>query len=671
MAATATNGILLYSSSLYPFPTTSSSNSVASSSSSGASSSSRHANNNANASTPPTPQRKIRFAPLPDPRRSFLDDGDEFPMSDEGTISCPPILAERDAIPSISSLAVDSLSSEIDTESDSTSRSSSRASKGADSSATTQTVSASDSVSSFTQDSPSYQTKTALPPIPNPLLAAKLKQFEDNSSSHTSWAKPKLIFRPFLRRPHSSSGATPALLSSSNSANLPSASSSTSTLHPHTKHAPFPRINLSSPSLGLFRVSSRHRHHDDDDYSDDGKSNGFMKLAKWTSSSSSVNKQHSHNHFHNPASPLNPLTRTQSRGSVQSVQINGNHTPFGSTASLPLTRVDSGRINNYVRPGSSLPGRRPSTASGAISAPTSPARKGKGTRMLNGRVYGHRRNSSNPNGNPFANARDEADPEFVEWGYGGMGSVRNGSGVGHGVWGRLQSEGTALGGGGKTDDEELDDGSGMGWVRKRREQKERKEREEQERLAKEAQAQLEVINETGDAKVEEAKMEVDEEKQFVRSDEIEQVKDRPDTAATITLSSLASPTLPSALSTPTIRNDVDTPKLSDDRDEHDTRVVNVSAHSPSLARRHSHGRSRSRDSIPILEKAQAEDTTQAVVSVDVKEEEMDESEEDEDEGTRPNDDDDEDSEEDSENEEDAEKRKTALGAGVEKISRHK
>ncbi|KAL4261891.1 hypothetical protein AB1N83_008107 [Pleurotus pulmonarius] len=670
MAATATNGILLYSSSLYPFPTTSSSHSVASSSSSGASSSSRHANSTPNASTPPTPQRKIRFAPLPDPRRSLLDDGDDFPISDEVAISCPPMLAERDAIPSISSLALDPLSSEIDTESDSTSRSSSRASKGADSSATTPTASASDSVSSFTQESPSYQTKTALPPIPKPLLAAKLKQFEDNSSSHTSWAsKPKSIFRPFLRRPHSSSGATPTLSSSSNSANLPSASSSTSTLHPHTKHAPFPRINLSSPSLGLFRVSSRHRHHDDDDYSDDGKSGGFMKLAKWTSSSSSVNKHH--NHFHNPASPLNPLTRTQSRGSVQSVQSNGNQTPFGSTASLPLTRVDSGRVNNYVRPASSLPGRRPSTASGAISTPTSPARKGKGTRMLNGRVYGHRRNTSNPNGNPFANARDEADPEFVEWGYGGMGSVRNGSGVGHGVWGRLQSEGTALGGGGKTDDEELDDGSGMGWVRKRREQKEKKEREEKERLAKqEAQAKLEAITETGDTKEEEAKPET-EEKQFVRSEEIEQVKDRPDTAATITLSSLASPTLSSTVSTPTIRNDVDTPKPSDDQDEHDTRVVNVSAHSPSLARRHSHGRSRSRDSIPILEKVQAEDVTQTVVSVDVKEDETDESEEDEDEIPRPHDDDEEESEDDSENEEDAEKSKTALGAGVEKISRHK
>lgn len=290
--------------------------------------------------------------------------------------------------------------------------------------------------------------------------------------------------------------------------------------------------------------------------------------------------------------------------------------------------------------------------------------------MLNGRVYGHRRNSSN--GNPFANARDEADPEFVEWGYGGMGSVRNGSGVGHGVWGRLQSEGTALGGSGKTDDEELDDGSGMGWVRKRREQKEKKEREEKERLAKEAQAKLEAITEAGDAKEEEPKPGVDEkEKQFVRSEEIEQVKDRPDTAATITLSSMASPTLSSTLSTPTIRSDVDPPKPSDDQDEHDTRVVNVSAHSPSLARRHSHGRSRSRESIPVLEKAQAEDTTQTVVSVDVKEDETDESEEDEDEGTRPNEDDDEDSEDDSENEGDAEKTKTALGAGVEKISRHK
>ena len=36
---------------------------------------------------------------------------------------------------------------------------------------------------------------------------------------------------------------------------------------------------------------------------------------------------------------------------------------------------------------------------------------------LNDRVYGAKKNT-----NPFANARDE-EPEFVEWGYGGMGSV--------------------------------------------------------------------------------------------------------------------------------------------------------------------------------------------------------------------------------------------------------
>jgi hypothetical protein len=101
--------------------------------------------------------------------------------------------------------------------------------------------------------------------------------------------------------------------------------------------------------------------------------------------------------------------------------------------------------------------------------------------MLNGRVYGARGN----NENPFANARDEADPAFVEWGHGGMGSVRNG--VGGEMWKRLQSENSSVMVGsvesetwGKNADDG-DDGSGMGWVKRRREQREKQKMEEEEK----------------------------------------------------------------------------------------------------------------------------------------------------------------------------------------------
>ncbi|KAJ3486499.1 hypothetical protein NLI96_g4208 [Meripilus lineatus] len=125
-------------------------------------------------------------------------------------------------------------------------------------------------------------------------------------------------------------------------------------------------------------------------------------------------------------------------------------------------------------------------------------------RMLNGRVYGARRVD------PFANIKDE-EPEFIEWGFGGMGSVSNGGGS---VWSKLQSNagvsvgacdepswggstgsGTSSGGSGRGADD-FDDGSGMAWVRRRKEKREqeRKEREEQERKEREAAAEKENVD---------------------------------------------------------------------------------------------------------------------------------------------------------------------------------
>ena len=109
------------------------------------------------------------------------------------------------------------------------------------------------------------------------------------------------------------------------------------------------------------------------------------------------------------------------------------------------------------------------------ATPTQPKPK----RMLNGRVYGARKHQST---NVFDNIPDE-EPEFVEWGYGGMGSVKAG-----GMWARVQSdqkifighdEDRGRRGAPQSSPDDEDDGSGMGWLKKRREERERKKLEEE------------------------------------------------------------------------------------------------------------------------------------------------------------------------------------------------
>ncbi|KAG9318223.1 hypothetical protein JVU11DRAFT_304 [Chiua virens] len=162
---------------------------------------------------------------------------------------------------------------------------------------------------------------------------------------------------------------------------------------------------------------------------------------------------------------------------------------------------------------------RPSTAP---SSPLQPPKKQ--VKMLNGRIYGAKRYAAQTLANPFANVREE--PEFVEWGYGGMGSVQASDGVASDMWKGLQRSerggallassyhsrpGTPTGavavGEGRDSDAqsslsvarrkmsidipecgmgnvgaggEEDDGSGMGWVKRRRAEKEAKARLEQE-----------------------------------------------------------------------------------------------------------------------------------------------------------------------------------------------
>lgn len=112
----------------------------------------------------------------------------------------------------------------------------------------------------------------------------------------------------------------------------------------------------------------------------------------------------------------------------------------------------------------------------------------RGTRLLNGRVYGVKQSAAlaaQMRTNPFGNARDE-EPEFVEWGHGGMGSVRSGAVAGaKSDYSRLQSSKKlsvgAVDGEGQPDEADEDDGSGLAWVKKRKAQKEKERLEAQER----------------------------------------------------------------------------------------------------------------------------------------------------------------------------------------------
>jgi hypothetical protein len=102
--------------------------------------------------------------------------------------------------------------------------------------------------------------------------------------------------------------------------------------------------------------------------------------------------------------------------------------------------------------------------------------------MLNGRVYGSKSTAT-----AFQNIR-EGEPAFVEWGHGGAGSVNNHSGgADNSKYARVQSGdkvsiGAVSGDGSEMGGDDYDDGSGVAWLRKRKQQRER------ERLEKEAQA---------------------------------------------------------------------------------------------------------------------------------------------------------------------------------------
>ncbi|KAI6129063.1 hypothetical protein EV401DRAFT_2066984 [Pisolithus croceorrhizus] len=249
-----------------------------------------------------------------------------------------------------------------------------------------------------------------------------------------------------------------------------------------------------------------------------------------------------------PRSRSPPPSSPSSSSTVlyRSTSLSSNHSRTSSDSRRHPTRPLGAGGGRHSFASKILPG--PSSLSQPPSSPSTSTRgksdgKPKYVRMLNGRIYGTKRHPGlspfpftfhrfayviiplitiqytvHSNANPFASARDE--PEFVEWGYGGMGSVRASKDVASAVWKGLHANGnpdtsphktSGLGaGGGRSaasarrmaqvapessmgsvivgggDD---DDGSGMGWVKRRKAEREarlRAELEAKERAEREA-----------------------------------------------------------------------------------------------------------------------------------------------------------------------------------------
>jgi hypothetical protein len=335
--------------------------------------------------SPPPVARSIRFAPLPDPRRSpSSPDSPPSPVSDDASsASSHSSPREKRVSYPIESYPVSPISPRI---------------------------------ASISTDS-DYVSLDAAP--------------------KTASSPRRSFLGPLFRRPVATGSASPS--SSISLTPTPSIDTSQSRQASRRFHISAEDI-LTLGTIKLFRSASRNKR-----YSEDNDSSNEWELSRWNS----VNSAQS--------APL---------PSLNNASILGRSLARSQNAKPPVPSL-----------GNSSDKRRPQSTGSATNGTSASASNNKrtsrrGVRMLNGRVYGAQKLKSNP----FDNVRDEeADPAFVEWGYGGMGSVsgRRAAGMGGTRWERLQS-------GQNPDEPSLDDGSGMGWAKKRREARERGRVKEQE-----------------------------------------------------------------------------------------------------------------------------------------------------------------------------------------------
>ncbi|KAI9511341.1 hypothetical protein F5148DRAFT_1171826 [Russula earlei] len=174
-----------------------------------------------------------------------------------------------------------------------------------------------------------------------------------------------------------------------------------------------------------------------------------------------------------------PSLPSQARAAESPTHLN---VPFTSTSSStrlakrlfhPFRQKTDGSRRSGSRDSSLSPDESPSWGAPLHSSAVRSATTAQPKRMLNGRVYGAKKHHHSTSA--FKNIPD-AEPEFVEWGFGGMGSVHAG-----GMWSKVQSDKKLFNaeergrrGAPQSSADDDDDGSGMHWVRKRREERERK-----------------------------------------------------------------------------------------------------------------------------------------------------------------------------------------------------
>jgi len=458
---------LLTCSSLSPFSMTILANEHGSSSSSVASSvapSSSRTSLNIDMPNPPSTPRHIRFAPLLDPRRAVLvtDDGHELPVKDDTHF------------PAATSLAVLRDKSQ------------------------TRPTTCSDALEQSTPGSPSSSASFSSP-----------TELQTSSSSSPYSPRPQSrsftvdILKPFKRPP------SPSRQKSRKSKSL---SFSTEEI-------------LTLGTINLFRSSTLST--DQDSFKENNKPSSTSShrnslvgggASRRISSNPQTEKEALGNNL-----PLTRLSGAQ-EGSDRKKRRSSIAAFFSAAPGVSslVEKTKNQRAKRNSSSTASLVSGTSSPSSGStITATRTPVLpppqrtpRHKGARMLNGRIYGAKP-VNRISENPFANARDD-EPEFVEWGYGGMGSVKGarsagvvGNNAGGTVnWERLLGGSTVSGqgshsgwmvpGGGRggagsrrrqekeeprerrTDevgeDGEEDDGSGLAWIRKRRKLREEKEK---------------------------------------------------------------------------------------------------------------------------------------------------------------------------------------------------
>lgn len=262
---------------------------------------------------------------------------------------------------------------------------------------------------------------------------------------------------------------------------------------------------------GRGRGRYTDQYGDDEDIEEEGnedndEESGWRKSTNWTMGMGSYTKKllrpskltsTSTSHSSDQSSPSNSLSALGGAPLKKSVSTGGliGNSPHRSsheydrrrsllpTSSYSFNKPRQPRRESFEAPdfsslSSSLGRQTEHLAQDSSSTSTSPPSRQPVVRMLNGRVYGANRQGSQP----FMKERND-EPEFDEWGgmmgdraVGGLGSnqkpkrralshsLSDNAGIGG-------DTGDIVGGGEFMDDE--DDGSGMAWIRKRREQRRR------------------------------------------------------------------------------------------------------------------------------------------------------------------------------------------------------